>query len=175
MREFTACPVCGATRHELVAEYNGLIAHNEMRSTEMCRYDYRLCHRCGTTFASRRPTGSEYELLYSRFNEMLGREGTEGPIQRDGPVTPEVEAQLQANPAWWRLSETDSDLTAAIRRDIRLQTPYLAPLVTNCPIEGARILRASYQNRFFVELFEAGPRGPRCLCHDDLSDTASGY
>lgn len=140
MRALTSCPVCEGHSNEGVAEFNGLLAHAEMRETELCRYDYRLCHRCGTVFAGRRPTGGEYELLYGRFNEMLHRAGQEGPIQHEGPLTDALTAELDRNPVWWRAASVDGDLGSSIRKEIRLQVPHLAPLVSHCQIQDARVL-----------------------------------
>jgi SAM-dependent methyltransferase len=163
MRVLSACPICDSPDHEGVAEYNGLIAHAEMRATEFCRYDYRLCHRCGTTFARRRPTGPEYELLYSRFNEMLGRTGEQGPIQTEGPLTETVEMALAQNPAWWRLLEVPGELSTAMRKEIRLQTAHLAPLVSHCGIEGARVLEIRTKTGF-LSSFLTRVLGARDAC-----------
>jgi SAM-dependent methyltransferase len=140
MWRIEACPICASGDNEPVAEFNGLIAHAEMRQTELCRYDYRLCGHCGTVFAASRPVGDDYRMLYERFNEMLGREGIDNPIVQEGPVTPTNARQIAARPVWWNLSEHEGSLAASMRKEIRLQTPYLSPLVTHCRIEGAHIL-----------------------------------
>jgi SAM-dependent methyltransferase len=151
MRTLDRCPVCDSGDHELVAEYNGLLAHDEMRPTDLSRYEYRLCKKCGTTFASNRPTGPEYELLYSRFNEMLGRGYNDLPLA-GGPLTASIEAEISAKPFWWSLSEAaPTALTRSIRKEVTNQTAHLGPIAASSfkPL-GSRVLEIRSKSGFLA-------------------------
>jgi hypothetical protein len=68
------CVVCEKSERTLIAEYNRLIAVNDMWQSDLARSDYMLCHYCGLVYASRRPDRAEYEFLYANFNEFLARD-----------------------------------------------------------------------------------------------------
>jgi SAM-dependent methyltransferase len=59
----------------LVAELNRFGVASASPDAEAARYDYRLCHRCGVVYASRRPAGERYRWLIEHFEETLGRDG----------------------------------------------------------------------------------------------------
>ncbi len=133
------CPICESPSHVPVSEFNGLLVHDEMRQTPLCRYEYALCSRCGTTFATRRPIGADYDLLYSRFNEMLKRDN-KGGVEHEGEMSDEVKSELALATTWWNLNDADGILARSMRKELRNQTPHLGPIVSTCNVEGARIL-----------------------------------
>lgn len=133
------CPICEGSRHIPVSEFNGLLVLDEMRQTPLCRYEYALCATCGTTFATRRPVGADYDLLYSRFNEMLKRD-RKGGVEQEGEITDEVNAELAEGRTWWNLNGAEGKLARSMRKEVRNQTPHLGPIVSTCNVEGARIL-----------------------------------
>jgi 2-polyprenyl-3-methyl-5-hydroxy-6-metoxy-1,4-benzoquinol methylase len=67
------CSACGHRESTLVGEFNrfALLAARPDRAAAC--YDYRLCHRCGIAYASKRPAGARYRWLFEHFEETLGR------------------------------------------------------------------------------------------------------
>lgn len=143
MRVQPTCFGCGSSEWSLVFEFNGLVLLEYMRQSDLARYDYAICHRCGLVFATRRPEGEDLQFLYSRFDEFLGR--TDATTERVEELTPHARAQLDRQvSAGWLVSEE-----ASLGEDEWLQevltfrvyeayhTDIIAALV---PLEGARIL-----------------------------------
>ncbi len=101
MRAVAVCPACGSPDRTIVMEYNGLVLLDYMRDSDLCRYDYALCHTCGWVYASRRPEGEELTFLYSRFDEFLGRSG-----RKAGELSDEDRTDLRRRlKAGWLVSE----------------------------------------------------------------------
>jgi len=94
------CPACGGPERSLVCEYNKAIAIGIDIEEPMRRYDYMMCHECGLTYASLRPTGETYQYLFSRFDESLGRTmerpGKKNPLLTPLPLTDAERKTLKA-------------------------------------------------------------------------------
>jgi SAM-dependent methyltransferase len=67
------CPVCGNEGQTPVCRFNKMITMRRMPDAEAARYDYAMCHGCGTVYARRRPTGPRFAWLLEHFEESLGR------------------------------------------------------------------------------------------------------
>ena len=73
MRDVACCPVCACEARSPVCEFNGLLLLEKFRDSEMARYEYALCDRCGLVYPTRRPTDEEFQYLFENFDENLGR------------------------------------------------------------------------------------------------------
>jgi SAM-dependent methyltransferase len=93
-RLLQACSICDQSGATLVCEYNRF-ALDPAPEPGLETYNYALCHTCGTVYASRRPIGERYRLLFENFTESLGRTPSENPILNPRPLTPEARVELQ--------------------------------------------------------------------------------
>ena len=75
--EVAACPFCGGEPRTLVCPYNRFLLLDERPDEKASRYDYCLCHTCGSVYASKRPAGEGFRHLSSTFNETLGRQSSQ--------------------------------------------------------------------------------------------------
>jgi SAM-dependent methyltransferase len=98
-----ACPVCGHGVYTQVCEYNKFFLLDHCPDDASARYDYAMCHRCGVTFARRRPIGERYQYLVDRFEETIGRvtagEAMHGRLTSRPTLTDAQRAELQARAA----------------------------------------------------------------------------
>jgi SAM-dependent methyltransferase len=98
-----ACPVCGHGVYTQVCEYNKFFLLDHCPDDASARYDYAMCHRCGVTFARRRPIGERYQYLVDRFEETIGRvtagETMHGRLTSRPTLTDAQRAELQARAA----------------------------------------------------------------------------
>jgi hypothetical protein len=77
-------------------EYNGLVLLDYMRQSELCRYDYALCHGCGLVYATRRPDGDELQFLTDHFDEFLGRDR-----RKAAPLSADERADIERPSSAW--------------------------------------------------------------------------
>jgi SAM-dependent methyltransferase len=98
-----ACPVCGHGVYTQVCEYNKFFLLDHCPDDASARYDYAMCHRCGVTFARRRPIAERYQYLVDRFEETIGRvtagEAMHGRLTSRPTLTDAQRAELQARAA----------------------------------------------------------------------------
>jgi hypothetical protein len=86
------CAACGAIETTLVAEFNRFALTPARPDAEAARYHYRLCHRCGIVYASRRPGGDRYRWMIEHFEETLGRR------DRSAGASPAAKMTLSGSP-----------------------------------------------------------------------------
>ena len=68
-----ACPMCGEPRRTIVNEWNKLVTMQKAPDADSARYNYAICHGCGTGYATRRPFGSRYGFLLANFGEVTNK------------------------------------------------------------------------------------------------------
>jgi 2-polyprenyl-3-methyl-5-hydroxy-6-metoxy-1,4-benzoquinol methylase len=157
------CPVCETAERSFVCEYNGLIALDSMRDTELARYDYALCHGCGLVYASRRPDRETYLELMVDFDENLGRATPwfESPASLQAWLERQDLDDLRSRAATgWLQSEQDepADFVKHHWLDRNQQAAHL-DVLSSLPLNGARILEIRTQTGWLLgrlrSLFQA--------------------
>lgn len=90
------CSVCGCQDYSLAVEYNRFILRLDAAPDRVAaRYDYSLCHDCGTLFATRRPRGARYRQMLHAFTETLGRTPKKGGLLNPAPLDDDDRADLR--------------------------------------------------------------------------------
>lgn len=90
------CVVCGCEDYTLAVEYNRFILRLDAAPDRVAaRYDYSVCHDCGTLFATRRPRGERYRKMLFGFTETLGRAPKKGGLLNPSPLDDEDRADLK--------------------------------------------------------------------------------
>ena len=102
-----ACPICGHHDRTMVNEFNKLVLLKKAPDSTAARYDYAICHACGTMFATRRPSGDRYRYLLAHFGEVTNKAGgaaeIRSPLLNPYPLTDEGRerlTQLAARGVW---------------------------------------------------------------------------
>jgi hypothetical protein len=141
------CPVCDGGDSTLVCRYNGLVLLRAMQDSPLARYDYACCHQCGLVYASRRPTGEEFQFLSRNFNEFLGRAESEdpNPFDNEHPLTDQDRELLRRRlKGGWLVSEEDEpprkEWMPSLFVDRMSQGYHFDWLSASVPLEGARVL-----------------------------------
>jgi len=152
MRTVEICPSCGSPDRAIVMEYNGLVLLDYMRDSDLCRYDYALCHTCGLVYASRRPEGEELTFLYSRFDEFLGRSG-----RKAGDLSDEDRADLRRRlKAGWLVSEEDEppgdEWLPEVLNKRMLSSYHINLVAALTSLKGARVLELRSTTGFMLEI-----------------------
>jgi SAM-dependent methyltransferase len=93
-RLLQACSVCEQPGSTMVCEYNRFVL-DRPPEPGLETYNYSLCHTCGTVYATRRPTGERYRVLFENFTESLGRTPSDNPVLDPRRLTPEARVELQ--------------------------------------------------------------------------------
>lgn len=98
-----ACPMCGHAGKTIVNEWNKLILLRKAPDLTSARYDFAVCHACGISYATRRPTGSRYKFLNQNFGEVTAKHGGDGsfknPLLNPYPLTDGDRAVLRRRAA----------------------------------------------------------------------------
>ncbi len=157
MRTIDTCFGCGATGIAPVFENNGLVLLDSLRNSELARYDYALCGRCGMVGATRRPVGDELAFLYAHFDEFLGR--TEATSERVEILTADdVDRLRRTVEAGWLVSEEaevpqDSWLSEVFQ--FRVTESYHADIIAALvELDGARILELRALDAHMLHRFQ---------------------
>ncbi len=167
MIELDRCPICKSKNRTVVAEFNGLIAHAEMRGSDFSRYDYSLCWGCGVVYATRRPAGREYDHLYRHYNEFLGREDKtkSNLFVHEGALDAAMESELDRSLLpWWQLRDaevaTGDRIVVPLRNDMESQSPHIGNLLGQMKLAGSRVLEIRSKAGFLADFLKrvAGAR-----------------
>ena len=155
----SACPACGGSETTPVCAYNGLVLIADVQSSELARYDYACCHRCGLVFATRRPVGEEFEYLSRNFNEFLGRpSGADAnPLDNEQPLTDRDRRVLrQALAGGWLTSEHVQPASSVwmpwLLADRMSQGYHFDWLSASVPLAGRRVLEVRSKTGFLLDL-----------------------
>jgi hypothetical protein len=155
----TACPACGGRDAMPVCAYNGLILIADVQASELARYDYACCHRCGLVFATRRPVGEEFEYLSRNFNEFLGRPSTgdANPLDNARPLTDADRRALEQSFAGgWLPSEHLQPAASAwmpwLLADRMSQGYHFDWLSASVPLAGRRVLEVRSKTGFLLDM-----------------------
>lgn len=152
MRAVGSCPGCGTPDRTIVMEYNGLVLLDYMRTSDLCRYDYALCHGCGLVYASRRPEGEEFHFLLEHFDEFLGR------TQRQaGAISDDEKAELRRRlRRGWLVSEENEPPATEWMPEVlqkRILSTYHVNLIAMLTsLEGARVLELRSTTGFMLDM-----------------------
>lgn len=152
MRTVAACPACRSRARSIVMEYNGLVLLDYMRDSDLCRYDYALCHTCGLVYASRRPEGEELTFLYGRFDEFLGR--TE---RWAGELSDQEKADIRRRlKGGWLVSEeheppADDWMPEVLNKRI-LSSYHINLVAALISLKGARVLELRSTTGFMLDI-----------------------
>lgn len=152
MRTVESCPSCRSAARTVVMEYNGLVLIDYMRQSDLCRYDYALCHGCGLVYATRRPEGDELQLLEDHFDEFLGRDQRKAaPLSQDERTS--IERRLQRG---WLISEEhepahDDWMPEVLNK--RIRSSYHVNLIAALTsVKGARVLELRSTTGFMLDM-----------------------
>jgi SAM-dependent methyltransferase len=153
-----ACPACSGRDRTQVCRYNGLILVQHMQDSELARYEYACCHRCGLVFATRRPAGEEFEYLSQHFNEFLGRPGDHAnPLDNERPLTDEDRKTLrECFAGGWLASEHRATESSAwmpwLLADRMSQGYHFDWLSESVPLADKRVLEVRSKTGFLLDL-----------------------
>jgi SAM-dependent methyltransferase len=133
-------------------EYNGLVLLDYMRQSELCRYDYALCHGCGLVYATRRPDGDELQFLADHFDEFLGRDRRKAaPLSADERA--DIERRLQRG---WLVSEEHEPGETEWLPEVlnkRIRSSYHVNLIAALTdVKGARVLELRSTTGFMLDM-----------------------
>jgi hypothetical protein len=153
------CPVCGDCESTIVCAYNGLVLVADMHSSELARYDYACCHRCGLVFATRRPAGDEFDYLSRHFNEFLGRPSSAdaNPLDNERALTEaDRQALRQCLAGGWLTSEDCEPASSGwmpwLLADRMSQGYHFDWLSASVPLAGRRVLEVRSKTGFLLDL-----------------------
>jgi hypothetical protein len=159
MTALERCPVCGHASHTRVCRFNGLALLQDMQASDLARYEYSCCHRCGVVFATRRPAGEEFEYLSRNFNEFLGRPAGEdaNPLNNEHPLTDADRQEIRRGiRGGWLVSEEaqppGADWMPWLLMDRMSQGYHFDWLSASVPLEGARVLEVRSKTGSLLDL-----------------------
>ncbi len=152
------CPACQGETATIVCRYNGLVLLKDMQTSDLARYDYACCHRCGLVFATRRPVGEEFDGLNRNFNEFLGRPAGENanPLDNEHPLTDaDRQALRRALAGGWLVSEDHEpgakDWMPWLLADRMSQGYHVDWLSASVPLQGKRVLEVRSKTGFLLD------------------------
>lgn len=149
MTALDACPICGGAERTLVSEYNKTLVVEMEIEESLRRYDYSMCHTCGVTYATLRPTGDTYQYLFSRFDENLGRymvsPGKRNLLLSPTPLSEAEQAALAARLARGSLVSEHLELPGQewvpqVQSDRLANSPHIELLGSLLRLDGSRVL-----------------------------------
>jgi SAM-dependent methyltransferase len=149
MASLDVCPVCGGAERTLVSEYNKTLVVDIEIDESLRRYDYSMCHACGVTYATLRPTGDTYKYLFSRFDENLGRymfsPGKRNLLLSPTPLSDAERAELTARIARGSLVSEHLELprqdwVPQLQSDRLANSAHIELLGSLVPLDGSRVL-----------------------------------
>lgn len=75
------CPACSGEPRTIVNHFNKFVVMDKAPDDTSARYDFAVCHGCGISYATRRPSGERYRFLLRHFGEVTGKAGGDAEIK----------------------------------------------------------------------------------------------